>query len=278
MFILNYELHLIQIRELLSMTASQQKKHPSMTSPRRLGMLTPSSNTALEPICYAMVADCPDVSVHFARFRVTEISLSAVANGQFSRDGMLHAAELLGDARVDAICWNGTSASWLGFDRDRDLCGAIRHATGIEATSSVLAMVEMLRAAGLTRLGLVTPYIDRVQQQIGETLAGEGFEIVAERHLGLSENFAFAEVTAVQIEGMIRATAEAGPQAIVVMCTNLRAAPLVAALERELAIPILDSVATAIWGGLRIAAFPTPRVEGWGRLFNGLEPAADSRA
>jgi len=62
------------------------------------------------------------------------------------------------------------------------------------------------------------------------------------------------------------------------MCTNLRAAPLVAALERELAIPILDSVATAIWGGLRIAGVPTHRVEGWGRLFNGLEPAADSRS
>jgi maleate isomerase len=256
------------------MTASLEKQPPFLTSPRRLGMLTPSSNTALEPICHAMLAGCPEVSVHFARFRVTEISLSAAANGQFSRDGMLHAAELLGDARVNAICWNGTSASWLGFDRDRDLCGAIRHATGIEASSSVLAMVEMLRAAGLTRLGLVTPYIERVQQQIGETLTREGFEIVAERHLGLSENFAFAEVRRVQIEDMIRATAKACPQAIVIMCTNLRAAPLVAELERELDIPILDSVATAIWGGMRIAGVGYDCVRGWGRIFSGLVSSA----
>ena len=260
------------------MTVRPEIPRPTKTVPCRLGMLTPSSNTALEPTCYAMLAGSPEVSVHFARFRVTEISLSAAANGQFSRDGMLHAAELLGDAKVDAICWNGTSASWLGLDRDRDLCGAIRHATGIEASSSVLAMVEMLRGAGSTKLGLVTPYIERVQQQIGETLGREGFEIVAERHLGLSENFAFAEVTPAQIEDMIRETAKARPQAIVIMCTNLRAAPLVAELERELAIPILDSVATAIWGGLRIAGVPTQRVAGWGRLFNGLEPVADSRA
>ena len=260
------------------MTASPETLRSTKMGPRRLGMLTPSSNTALEPICYAMLADCPEVSVHFARFRVTEISLSAAANGQFSRDGMLHAAELLGDARVDAICWNGTSASWLGLDRDRDLCGAIRHATGIDASSSVLAMVDLLRGAGVTKLGLVTPYIDRVQQHLSETMAREGFEIVAERHLGLSENFAFAEVTPAQIEAMIRATAKAGPQAIVIMCTNLRAAPLVAELERELAIPILDSVATAIWGGLHIAGVPPQSVRGWGRLFNGLEPAADSRA
>jgi len=243
----------------------------------QLGMLTPSSNTTLEPMCYAMLAGVPNVSVHFARFRVTEISLSAAARGQFSRDGMLHAAELLADARVDSICWNGTSASWLGFDRDRDLCTAIQHATGVSATSSVLAMVELLRTAGLTRLGLVSPYIDRVQQQISETLAGEGFEIVAERHLGLSENFAFAAVTPRQIEDMIRATAKASPQAILIMCTNLHAAPLVEALERELGVTILDSVATAIWGGLRIAGVDPKRVNGWGRLFQGLEMFAASR-
>ena len=158
-----------------------------------------------------MLAGVPDVSVHFARFRVTEISLGAAANHQFSRDGMLHAAELLGDARVDAICWNGTSASWLGFDRDRDLCRAIEAATGVAAASSVLAMAEWLRGAGIERVGLVSPYIDRVQQQVGETLAGEGFDVVAERHLRLSENFAFGEVAPRQIEDMIRVSAMAAP-------------------------------------------------------------------
>lgn len=260
------------------MTVLSGTPHRTTTGPRRLGMLTPSSNTALEPLCNAMLAATPDVSVHFARFRVTEISLSAAANRQFSRDGMLHAAELLGDAQVDAICWNGTSASWLGLDRDRDLCGAIRHATGIEATSSVLAMVELLRGAGFTKLGLVSPYVDQVQRQIVQTLATEGFEVVAERHLSLSENFAFAEVTPLQIEDMIRAVAKAGPQAIVIMCTNLRGASLVDALERALSVPILNSVATAIWGGLRIAGVPTDRVKRWGRLFTGLEATADSRS
>jgi len=240
-------------------------------------MLTPSSNTTLERMCYAMLAGAPEISVHFARFRVTEISLSAAARGQFSRDGMLHAAELLADARVDSICWNGTSASWLGLDRDRDLCTAIQHATGVSATSSVLAMAEALRAAGLRRLGLVSPYIDRVQEQIRATMAIEGFEIVAEQHLGLSENFAFAEVTQRQIEDMIRATAQAGPQAILIMCTNLHGAPLVEPLERDLGVPILDSVATAVWGGLRIAGVDPARVRGWGRLFQGAEFSAASR-
>ena len=36
-----------------------------MTHPVRLGMLTPSSNTALEPITSAMLAGMPEVSAHF---------------------------------------------------------------------------------------------------------------------------------------------------------------------------------------------------------------------
>jgi maleate isomerase len=84
----------------------------------RLGMLTPSSNTVLEPVTAAMLAGLPDVSAHLARFRVTEISLGQRALGQFELEPMLAAAELLADARVASICWNGTSAGWLGFESD----------------------------------------------------------------------------------------------------------------------------------------------------------------
>ena len=40
-----------------------------------LGMLTPSSNTVLEPVCAAMLRGLPEASAHFARFRVTSIAL-----------------------------------------------------------------------------------------------------------------------------------------------------------------------------------------------------------
>jgi maleate isomerase len=238
--------------------------------PIRLGMLTPSSNSVLEPVCAAILAGLPDVSAHFARFRVTEISLSARAKSQFATAAMLAAATQLVDARVDALCWNGTSAGWLGLDRDRKLCAEITRATGIPATSAVLALLEALRQAGIARIGLVSPYSSDVQARIAETFAAEGITILAERHLGLSENFTFATVPADTIAGMIEAVAAAGPAAVVVLCTNLRAAPLAAGLERRLNIPILDSVATATWGALRLAGVAPERVTGWGRLFTGL--------
>ena len=66
-----------------------------MTRRVRLGMLTPSSNTVLEPVTMAMLAGLPDVSAHFSRFKVTEIALSEQALGQFDDSEILRAAELL---------------------------------------------------------------------------------------------------------------------------------------------------------------------------------------
>jgi maleate isomerase len=238
-----------------------------MTRRIRLGMLTPSSNTALEPLCAAMLATLPDVSCHFARFRVTEISLASNALNQFDDRPMLEAAGLLADARVDAICWNGTSAGWLGFDRDRELCAAIERTTGIVASSSVLALEEIFRDAGVRRLGLVTPYRGDVQRQVMKVFGDEGFACVAERHLDISENFAFADVPAATLENMVREVASARPDAITIFCTNLHGAPLVETLERELGIPVYDTTAAAVWVAMRRAGADPRRVSGWGRLF-----------
>src|SRR5262250_1945530 len=93
--------------------------------PKRLGMITPSSNSVLEPVTCAMLAGCPGVTAHFSRFRVTEIGLDAPALKQFDPSAMLLAADLLADAEVDAIAWNGTSASWLGIERDHNLCASM---------------------------------------------------------------------------------------------------------------------------------------------------------
>lgn len=235
--------------------------------PIRLGMLTPSSNTALEPLTAAMLAGLPEVSAHFARFRVTEISLRTQALGQFDLAPILEAALLLADARVDVIAWNGTSSGWLGFEADEALCARITEATGIAACTSVLALNEAMQRSGCKRFGLATPYLEDVQTRIVDNYRNSGFECVAERHLGRHVNFEFAEVTAGQINEMVRALAVAGPQCITTFCTNLHAAHLVPALEAELGIPVYDTVSTAVWKALQMCGVDTRRVVGWGSLF-----------
>lgn len=240
-----------------------------MSGPRRvrLGMITPSSNTALEPATAAMLRGLPDTSAHFARLRVTEIGLGAAASRQFDMQPMLGAAELLADARCDAICWNGTSGSWLGLEQDRALCEAIRGRVGIPATSASLALGDAFAALEVRRYGLVTPYASEVQEAIVSQLAARGCECVAERHSGLRVNFEFAEVPAEHVDEMIRQAAQPRPEAVVVLCTNMDAATRCARLERETGVAVLDSIAVALWGAMRLAGADTTRIAGYGRLF-----------
>jgi maleate isomerase len=238
-----------------------------MTKRILLGMLTPSSNTILEPISQAMVAGLPEVSVHFSRFKVTEIALSASALAQFDDSEILRAAELLAHAKVDVIGWNGTSSGWLGFEADVRLCERITSATGIAATTSMLALNEVLASTKVNQLGFVTPYLDDVQNRILANYSALGIACRGERHLGLQDNFSFSEVTRQQILDMTRTVAREAPQAISVICTNLNAAPLVDELEREVGIPIYDTIATVIWKSLILAGVDPSRVTGWGTLF-----------
>ena len=233
-----------------------------------LGMLTPSSNTILEPLTSAMVAGVPGVSAHFGRFRVTEISLRSAALGQFDDAPILEAAKLLADAHVDVICWNGTSSGWLGFDADHRLCERITAATGIPACTSVLALNEIFDNTSVREFALVTPYLDDVQAKIVDNYAKSGYRCIDERHLGRSVNFSFSEVTEGQVCDMVREVAAARPKAISTFCTNLNAARVVPTLERELGIPIYDTVSTAVWKSLKVAGVDTRLVKGWGRLFD----------
>jgi maleate isomerase len=211
-----------------------------MTRRIRLGVLTPSSNTALEPLTQALIAGLAEVSVHFSRFSVTQIALSADALGQFQRDRILDAARLLADAHVDVIGWSGTSAGWLGFDTDIALCAAITEATGIPATTSVLALNRALHAYGVRRLGLVSPYLADVQEKIVANYAALGIDARCESHLSLQDNFSFGEVDEATLDRQH--------------------------WEREHGVPVFDTVTTVVWDMLKLTGVDTRRLPGWGRL------------
>ena len=230
-------------------------------------MLTPSSNTVLEPVTAAMLHDHPDITAHFSRFKVTEIALDDTALRQFDYEPILAAAELLAHARCDVIAWNGTSASWLGFEHDEELVRRIEQATGIRAVTCVLAYRTLVRRLGLRRIGLVSPYTSDVQARIVATWGSEGLAIGPETHLGLRDNFSFATVTEEQIADALHDVSATGCDGAVILCTNMRGAARAARLETTLGIPILDSVAVTLWSALEALGADKSAFAPWGRLF-----------
>ncbi|KAF5689895.1 maleate isomerase [Fusarium circinatum] len=258
----------------------------STPTPRkaRLGIIVPSSNTTLEPLTQQMTLSLAhngiEVSLHFARFRVTKIELSDDSNSQFTLESMLEAAGLLADAKVDIIGWSGTSAAWLGFSSDETLCRIIENTTGIPATSSVLAMRDILLRSEAPEIGLVTPYITEVNAAILENFATEGLFIAKTRSQcsGLTSNFDFAAVQERELDAMVAQVVKNGTRVILIMCTNLAAAQRAIFWERKYSVMVLDSVATVLFGMLRQLGIETSGLAcEWGSLFNiETEPVYDT--
>lgn len=234
----------------------------------RLGMLTPSSNTVLEPYAGAILHQLlPEVTAHFQRFTVRTIGLDETAMNQFADDTIVAAAETLNDARMDVIAWAGTSGSWRGFDVDAGLCEAITRRTGVAATTSVQAINEILDRTEPKRIALVTPYLADVQAQIVDNYAAIGHPIHTERHLDDCGNYSFAEYSDDTVAGMVREVVADGADAVVVLCTNFRGARCTPTLEAELGVPIYDSVSATVWKCLLMTGHDPSVISGWGGLF-----------
>ncbi|MBY0335355.1 MAG: aspartate/glutamate racemase family protein [Acetobacteraceae bacterium] len=221
----------------------------------RLGFLTPSSNTVMEPLIADLLRDRPGVTAHFSRFRVVAIDLGEASRGQFDTAPILAAAELLADAKVDSICWGGTSGSWLGLAQDEALCAAITARTGLPATSATLALREELRAAGVSRVALVTPYLNEVQQAIIANLAREGFETLAERHLEDPGNWSFCTHAPETVDRLVEEVLDEAPvtEAVIIHCTNFQGLPGAPRIAARRGVPVLDSVQVSLDGAARAA-------------------------
>lgn len=243
-----------------------------MQNRRKLGLLTPSSNTIMEPRAAEVVSGLDDVSVHFSRVEVTEISMR---DGTLLHPGFepqLKAADLLVQARVDVIAWGGTSGGWVGVEADRELCRQISERSGVPATTSTIAFLAALESFAVKSFSLVTPYLSEIQSAIQTNFSRLGYSCLAERHLNDKGNYSFSEYDEPTIERMVREVAAAEPDAIVIYCTNFDGTRIAPILERQLSLPVFDSVSLTIWHSMCLAGVDPRRVRGWGELFTRTAP------
>lgn len=236
-----------------------------MPGTTRIGMITPSSNTWLEPVTYGLLKNVRNVTAHFSRVKVTEISLADHNASQFTVARMVAAAALLADAQVDVVAWNGTSGSWLGSDFDREICAEIENATGIPTTTSTLAMLDAYKAFGITRVGIATPYTEDVAAAIVAQYAQNGIDVVAELHSSVTKNTTIGDISADEIRALVSGASGNEAQGIGIVCTNFHGTDLVEQLESELRIPVIDSVSATLWKCLDLAGTGT-KIDGWGAL------------
>jgi maleate isomerase len=239
----------------------------SLADIKKIGFIVPSSNTALEIITSAILAQLPLVSAHYSRISVTHTDLAAGAVSQFVPHDLLRCASLIADAQVDVILWNGTSESWTGegFAAGIHIRDLVEKGTGLPSSTASIAQVEVLQAWGIKKMSLAVPYVQEPTRQLQEYYGQCGVEVVNARRLNQTVNTESANTSLERLRQLIRDADHPEAECIVVACTNFPAALLVEEMELQLGKPIFDSVAVTLYKALRLAGVDTP-VHGWGRL------------
>lgn len=240
-----------------------------MRDVRKVGHITPSCNTVLEPVTALLNASVAQrLSHHFVRIPVSNISLGRADAGQFDVDTMVRAAESVCDGTMDVVVWNGTSGCWNGAEADKQICATVATSTGVPMSTSTLAQFEVLRRFGISRFALAVPYRDDVTQRTIETYRSAGFEAVSHANLGMSVGRDMANVPFDQIRQLLRDADCDEAECVVVICTGLPAALVIEEMEAVLRKPVFDSVAVTFAKAMELTGIDEP-IEGWGSLLRG---------
>jgi maleate isomerase len=215
----------------------------SISTRRRLGLMIPSSNTMMEPDFLHNAP--PGTAVHTARMYMEDTT--PAGENRMLDEFALPAARDLGTARPDVVVFGCTSAGALrGNDYDTALCQQISDVAGAPAVSTIASVRAAIEAAGGTRIGVITPYVDELNEKIKASIEADGPEVVRIEGLGITENFTIAEVGHDEIVSFaVRALGDLADSGAIDLvfasCTNFGAMAARPAIAERLGLPVVTS-------------------------------------
>jgi len=243
---------------------------PELVEPRaRIGLIIPSVNRMTEAQFNHYAPET--LGVHVARGRVAGEPVRTVAE---LTDEIAHAAGTLADAGPDIIVFHCTHTSMKeGAAGEARIIDLIRKTTGIEALSTSSLVNDALRALGITKLVVLSPY--QSNAAIIRYLAAAGFAVVRDVALNCGSAAAFEAVTPQRWLELAVENDHPEADGIFLSCTNTTQIEAVAAIEQALGKPVVNSNQAVLWGCLK--RLKNRLGEGWtrptnlGRLMNDLD-------
>ncbi len=225
------------------------------------GFIIPSGNRLIERQFARFAPD--GFATHAARLRM---------NGQHKKglvqllDAVAQSAETLADAGVDLIGFHCTAnAIEHGPEGEARIRETITRSTGLPAVSTGQAICDALRAVGVRRLVLVTPYVQSTNDHERDYLAAEGFEVVKDIALGSlwAERPAYHEISPARWMEITRAAARDEADGFLLSCANTTQIDTIVPLEAELGKAAINSNQAMLWAALsvvrsRLAPFAIP--------------------
>jgi len=214
----------------------------------RIGLIVPSSNTVAEVDFYRRLPD--GVTLHTARMYLEETTPEGEAT--MLDDHLPTAISDLATVRPDVVVFGCTSAGALrGNAYEAELIARLARETGARAVSVSAAVRRAILGHGGRRVGVITPYIDSLNDKIRESLQDDGVEVAGIHGLGITDNVTIADVTPERIaELAVERFGGSEIELLFASCTNFRAFDARERIHEALGVPVVTSNHAALVAAL----------------------------
>lgn len=235
--------------------------HLASRHPRgRLGFVLLQTEETAEDDIRMVVPD--DVGVFFTRSPIPD-STTVETLGSMAGD-LGRAASIL-PPDLDAVAYVCTSGSVV-IGEERVAAELAKGQPGAQTTSLVTCVVAALRAMGMRRPVVGTPYLDEINVMEADFLVERGFDLVGITGMQIESG---RDMCSVDPDDLVAFALEIDrPEAdgIFLSCTGLRTLEVADEIERRTGKPVVGSNQALVWRMLRMIGVDD-RIDGYGRLF-----------
>lgn len=191
-----------------------------------------------------------DLTLHTARMPLQLTTIEEL-NKMESRADI--AAERLGHADVDVICYGCTSGSLIhGIEFAKEIVKKIQDKTRIPTVTTSEAVLAAIQHLKVKALNVVTPYTQDIDQKEVEFLEHAGSQVLSMVGLGIVDNLDIGRYNPPQLIPIAHDHFVPHPEGgLFISCTNLRTIDIIQSLEDQLQIPVFSSNTASFFGVLQ---------------------------
>lgn len=219
--------------------------------PLTIGLMVPANNTTMEPELLAWLPEgssCRTLRIPRGKGMLTPADLP---------DYLAQAIALakdFADPEIDLVVYGCTAAGFMaGPARDAEVAQELAAITRKRVVTTASSMNAVLKHLGASKIALITPYPDAVNERLKSFLGEAGITVEAMSTFSAQTTDELAAITPSQIADRARAVATSGLDALFIACSQLPTHAIIPELERELKLPVWSSIRATGWQALRAA-------------------------
>ena len=147
----------------------------------------------------------------------------------------------------------------------------IRDLSGLDAVTATSSMVISLKALGVRKVALATPYCRELDEKLLDYFAAGDIKVVGIQSLQLDNWEAMNNQTPDAVYRLVKQADHPDAEAVLVLSTNLPTFEVLQALEEDLRKPVVSTNQAMVWAACRRLGLGDS-VSGYGSLWQEIHP------